>query len=364
MSLLDREPFASFFGRGKASITVPVLDGAFRPNDVLDTAEVVIDLPDCDMVVVENGQIYASAGNQIFEIIGNNAKSVAVFDAPISAFAVRDGQIAVGFQSGGLRLSGPAGAERPWQSACGTAISCPTALMFSGNRLIVAEGSAQTKPADWSRDLLERNHSGRVIALDLQGDRQELLAQGLSYANGLAENSAGQIVVSQSWSHCLTTLGATDPKQAVLSGLAGYPSRISAAPDGGFWLSIFGMRTQLIEFVLREHAYRKRMMATIDPQYWIAPSLVSRENFLDPLQQGGAKQLGIKKPWAPPRSYGLVVKLDRNFQPDFSFHSRVGGLHHGITSAAELGGALYVVSKGAGKILRLNVADATKGLAQ
>ena len=106
------------------------------------------------------------------------------------------------------------------------------------------------------------------------------------------------------------------------------------------------MRTQLLEFVLREHAYRKRMLATVPPEYWIAPALESRENFLDPLQQGGVKQLGIKKPWAPPRSYGLVVKLDPGLNPEFSLHSRVGGTRHGVTSVCEREGLLYVVTFG------------------
>ena len=68
-------------------------------------------------------------------------------------------------------------------------------------------------------------------------------------------------------------------------------------------------RTQLVEFVLREPAYRRRMMAEIDPAYWVAPRLRSGLSFKEPMQGAHIKTMGVIKPWAPPRSYGLVIRL-------------------------------------------------------
>ena len=85
---------------------------------------------------------------------------------------------------------------------------------------------------------------------------------------------------------------------------------MAPAPDGGYWLTAFTLRTQLVEFVLRETAYRERMMKEIDPRYWIAPALTSGNTFLEPMQGAQLKTMGIIKPWAPPRSYGLVMRLD------------------------------------------------------
>ena len=68
--------------------------------------------------------------------------------------------------------------------------------------------------------------------------------------------------------------------------------------------------------------------------------------------------MGVVKPWAPPRSYGLVIRLDASGQPVFSLHSRVDGTNHGIVSAIECGGWLYMIAKGPGRVLRL----AIKGL--
>ena len=112
------------------------------------------------------------------------------------------------------------------------------------------------------------------------------------------------------------------------------------------------MRTRLVEFVLREKEYRRRMMSEVDPRYWVAPRLSSGKTFLEPLQGGSVKQLGILKPWAPPSSYGLVIRLDADGLPLYSLHSRADGIHHGITAAVETPRHLYLLSKGAGRLLR------------
>ncbi len=112
-----------------------------------------------------------------------------------------------------------------------------------------------------------------------------------------------------------------------------------------------------------EDDYRQEMMETIDPQYWISPAFGSGFDFLEPLQGGGVKQMGILKPWAPPRSYGLVVRFGADLTPLYSLHSRVGGHNHGICAAAQHGDTLYILSKGAGRISKLSIAAVTDALA-
>ena len=138
-----------------------------------------------------------------------------------------------------------------------------------------------------------------------------------------------------------------------LSDIAGYLGRLIPAAGGGAWLTVFAPRSQLVEFVLREDDYRKDMMAEIPEPLWIAPSLSAPQTFLEPLQGGGLKHLGIVKPWAPTRSYGLVLRLDQAFQPVFSMHSRADGRRHGITSCLEADGRLLATSKGGDLIVSL-----------
>ena len=76
------------------------------------------------------------------------------------------------------------------------------------------------------------------------------------------------------------------------------------------------------------------MMREIAPDYWLAPSLAPRPHFLEPLQGGALRMHSRLKPWAPSRSYGLVVRLDASFRPVDSFHSRADGQRHGVTAVA------------------------------
>jgi hypothetical protein len=120
------------------------------------------------------------------------------------------------------------------------------------------------------------------------------------------------VLVSESWHHQLVRFdGATGNRSTVLTHLHGYPSRLSPAADDGAWLTLFAPRNRLIEFVLQETHYRQDMIAQVPPAYWIAPALASNRSFLEPLQCGGIRTMGIHKPWSPSRSYGLVVRLDR-----------------------------------------------------
>jgi hypothetical protein len=193
------------------------------------------------------------------------------------------------------------------------------------------------------------------------------LLEGLPYPNGLEVEAGGEsLLFTQSWTHSLMRhrIGAKSSTavETVIDNLPGYPARIASAAGGGHWLAIFAMRTQLIELVLRETRFRQAMMRAVDPELWVRPSLRATGSYLEPLQGGGIKKLGIRKPWAPPRSYGLVVRLDAEAEPVFSMHSRVDGHCHGVTAAREAGGRLIVVSRGDGRLCACDL-DLTGGRA-
>ncbi|HEX2365869.1 MAG TPA: hypothetical protein VHJ00_12700, partial [Bradyrhizobium sp.] len=203
---------------------------------------------------------------------------------------------------------------------------------------------------------------GRLLSINPDTGEIKVRASGLHYAFGVA--AVGQeVLVSESWRHRLLTVGANGAVRSVLDQLPVYPSRIAPASDGGFWLTAFTARTQLIEFVLREAAYRKRMMQEVPPEFWVVPRLRAGGSFQEPMQGAHLKTMGVVKPWAPPRSYGLVIRLAADFSPMFSFHSRVDGENHGVVAAAELNGSLYVLAKGPRRLLRLTLSEAKEALA-
>ena len=183
-----------------------------------------------------------------------------------------------------------------------------------------------------------------------------MLLRGLNYPGGLAVAPDGHLWFTESFGHRLSRAriaapGVIGAPEIVIRNMPGYPSRLGRAAGGGFWLSLFGVRTHLVEFVLREDDFRDEMMRTIPPAYWIAPRLPARGDCLEPMQLGGLKALGIEKPWAPPRSYGLLARLDADGEVVETLHSRVGGRYHGITAAIETAQGLVIVSKGSGRVL-------------
>jgi hypothetical protein len=195
--------------------------------------------------------------------------------------------------------------------------------------------------------------SGSVWRLEIGSGQAKKVASGLAYPAGVAIHRDGSLVVSEAWAHRLVKIDASGNRTVLLDDLPGYPSRISPAADGGYWLCLFAPRSQLVEFVLREREYRERMMAEMAERYWVAPALSSGRDFREPMQGGAIKSMGMLKPWAPTRSYGLVCKLDADFQPQWSAHSRADGRRHGVTSTVELDGRLYACSQGGDEIVAM-----------
>jgi hypothetical protein len=348
--------------RGKA-VTIPPMDGALRPNTALDEAEVVLEVDAPDNLALDRGRVLFSSGAEILALPaakGGRPEPVARFEAPVASLALAaDGTLAAGLGDGRVVLSGGPHDGRILAPPVG--IGCPTALAFANpDTLFVGHGSAEHGPADWVVDLMARRASGSVWRIDLASGEQACLARELAWPYGLLPDPDGRIVVAESWRHRLLAL-PTAPGRApevVLTKLPGYPARLSAAPGGGAWLALFAPRNRLIEFVLLEDDYRAEMMRDVPRAFWIAPALASGASFLEPLQCGAVRTMGIHKPWAPSRSYGLVVRLDALLRPVASLHSRSNGNRHGITSVIEAAGKVYAAAKGGAAILRLDAPTA------
>ena len=344
-----------FFGRGRYGVTVPSMDGALQPNAALEDATLLVTAKDADNAVACGGDLFYTTQDTVWRL-RSSAEPQLVHRLPEPAAALAaspGGQLAVALGSGAIFLLGR-GDPVHLRAAAGAGLKCLTAIEFAGeDQLLVANGSATRSQAQWQMDLMERNSSGSLWNLGLAVDRVERVANDLAFPCGLL--AAGDaVIVAESWKHrllrCPLRGGSAVP---VATGFPGYPGRMARDTGGSPWLCLFAPRSQLIEFVLREHKYRREMVRTIAPEYWIAPAYSSGDSFEEPLQGGAVKQMGILKPWAPTRSYGLVVKLDADFQPVASFHSRSDGRRHGITSVAAYGQGVAVSSRGAGALLAL-----------
>ncbi|MEP3244240.1 MAG: strictosidine synthase [Sneathiella sp.] len=345
-----------FLGRGQAAVTVPSLDGALKPNNLLEEAPAGIEGDAPDNMVFFNEQPLWSEGAQLF--LGQEKTLFSSLESEITAIAVSDaGELIVAMLDGGIQLLD--GNGQPNKRIGSLAINCVTAMVFLDSQtLLIAVGSIQNPLVDWARDLLEQRANGQLIRLDLTNGQASIVAQNLAYPAGLLIKPDGSVIVSEAWSCRLSQVDMKSGRVTpLMEDLPAYPGRIVASADGGCWLSMFAPRSPLIEFVLRELAYRKAMMEEVDPEFWIAPALKSGYSFHEPMQGGAMKQMGILKPWAPTRSYGLVIEVDDRFVPIRSFHSRAGGKRHGVTSGMVQDNRLWITSKGGGEILSIDLDD-------
>lgn len=345
-------------GHGEAGTTVPPLDGQLKPNQLLEAASVIAEFDAPEDLATDGKSVFVANGAAVLRLDGAASVEMVRFDRTVTALCcLRDGGLAVALDGRAVQVIGGAFDGKRWHRAAGTPFNAVNTVAQGADdrTLIVTDGSGTQPYERWCHDLMERGQSGRVVALDLATGVERVVAEGLAYAFGACV-AGNQVWVCESWRHRILAINGT-ARRTVLGDLPVYPSRLSPAAGGEYWLTAFIARTQLVEFVLRETAYRGRMMREIDPRYWIAPRLSSGRTLLEPMQGAHIKTMGILKPWAPPRSYGLVIRLSQEGLPRYSLHSRADGSHHGVVAAVECGGELFVLAKGCGKILRLQVAE-------
>jgi hypothetical protein len=358
-----KRAWANFRGFDLDGGTVPPLDGPLRPNAKLDTLPVLLRMDDIDNLTLHGDHVICSlrneiltlsptssdGGTQTFEVTGRRDCG-----ATVTSMASTGSLLALAVDGRGIVVERP-GEEPRTIAAGGLSKNCVTAMTFAdADTLFAAVGSARHAASDWKRDLMTKTASGSVWRIDLTTGDATQLASDLAFPSGIAV-SAKNVLVSEAWRHRVLALGQDGAQHGfALSGLPAYPGRIIPSASGGFWLAMFAPRNPLVEFVLKEDDYRNRMVETIDPAHWIAPSLLAGRSFLEPIQGGTRKKLNMLKPWSPTFSTGLVVRCDETMGMLHSYHSRADGEVHGVTSLCETGGSLLVGARGSGKIVAID----------
>lgn len=351
-----------FPGRSTAR-SIPPLDGGFTPNDGLD--DIATSVPGVpaepdDVLLDETGDLYVSAGTELLRFSGPDLAHrsvVATLPGEAGALAMdAGGEILVCVAGTGLMRVRRDGAATVLAGTAedGEPVHCPTAVAVAPDgRIYLTDGSSRYHGQDWVRDLMERGARGRLLRCDPDGTAR-VLARGLHYPSGVTLSpDGGELLVSEAWAHRIMRCPVDDPaaRRPFRENLPGYPGRLSPVPGGGYWLAMFALRTQLIEFVLTQRDYVQEMMRTIEPDYWIRPALRGLNSGLEPLQGGQIRKLGVIKPWAPPRSYGLVARFDEDGYPRSSLHSRGGARRHGVTSARQYDDRLFIAVRGGDEVL-------------
>ncbi|TIV54598.1 MAG: hypothetical protein E5V86_27790, partial [Mesorhizobium sp.] len=221
------DPILDVF-RGKA-VTIPPLDGAFRPNTRLDDAPAFAELSEPDNLLMADGRLLVSSGNAVLAIAaGSQPVVVEAFQSPVTALAISpSSELTVGLESGKLLIAGK-------EVSLPAEIRCITALAYADDgTLWLANGSAQHLPSQWAADLMKKGSSGSLWRCGPGGIGFQLIAGDIAFAYGLHPIGA-DVLVSESWRHQLVRFdGSNGNRSTVLTHLPGYPARPSPAGDSG-----------------------------------------------------------------------------------------------------------------------------------
>ena len=329
------------------TITLPGLDGVLRPNSVLDEAASLANVEAPDDLAVAFGSLFISSGKQLLRVksMGDAPEPWRSFAAPIAALAAAPGgRLAVALSDSTVIACDASGLTEeltPRHALPGP----PSAMCFMPDGELLITVGASGYDAEWRRDLLSEGRSGSVWLVAGAGSTMRCLAGGLSWASGVIA-PGGSVIVAEAWRHRLVELRPGLPPVPAGAELPGYPGRLKDDGGDGLLLSMFAPRSRLVELVIRQKQYRRRMLADLQPDDWIAPSLRSGRSLTSPMQGGAVRVQGVFKPWAPSFSFGLVLKLDTGCQPRTSFHSRADGRRHGITACLAWQGDAIFASKG------------------
>lgn len=135
-----------------------------------------------------------------------------------------------------------------------------------------AEINGGTLPAS-VLDLVEHSASGRILKFDPASGATPVFADGLSFANGVAVNEAGDTVfVVETGAYRIWRFPLDGgPGQVILENLPGFPDNINNAPDGTFWVGLVSPRNALMD-KLSDHPFLRRIIMRLPEAMKPAPT--------------------------------------------------------------------------------------------
>ncbi|RDI55964.1 hypothetical protein [Nocardia mexicana] len=337
--------------------TVPPMDAGLRPNRRLDEAADLLPTgayePD-DVIVTDSGAVLFSSSSAVFELRDERVRTLAELPGPVGPLVWRQDRLIAAVEGTGLFSIDAAGTVEELCSG-GPVSSCVTDLAVLPDGSLAATVGSRHETADgWSRALVRGDRSGLIVRVD--GPDARIQAESLGWPSGIEVASDTEVLVSLSLDHRIELRTIASPARtarAIAANMPLYPGRLRTAADG-WWVAAPYIRNRVTEMLLDEPKVIEEMVAEIDPDDWFVPRLRCANPYTDTMQMGQLRVLGVVKPWAPARSCGLVLRIDRTGRVVESAHARVDSERHGITGVAVDGDHLVAAAKGFGNLLRLH----------
>jgi sugar lactone lactonase YvrE len=246
------------------------------------------------IVLAKDGKLYATvaSGNILRmnpdgsaqEVLANTGGRVLGFD-----FDAQGNLIAADAIKGLLSISPDRKVSLLTNKVGSDPIRYADAVVVAKNgKMYFSDASTRFGPAQWGGtfeasvlDIIEQSATGRVLEYDPATQITRTVAQGLSFANGVAlsqdelslfVNETGKYRV---WKISVVardlTVSASNPQTTILfDNLPGYPDNLMRAPDGKIWLGFAKPRNPTID-VLADKPFMRKVTLRLPRFMWPIP---------------------------------------------------------------------------------------------
>lgn len=337
--------------------TPPEPSGAFAVNTRLaglHTIDVGGDVGPEHIAIGGDGRLYAamSSGNLVrMDLDGAQQEVFANTGGRVLGFAFdRRGRMIAADAMKGLLAIAQDGAV----SVLATHVAPDDPIGYANSVTIAPDGTvfftdASTRfwPRDWGGtyeasvlDVLEQSATGRVLAYDPQAATLQVVARGLSFANGIALSDDGHtLFVAETGRYSVWRIDADARDLDVRSGsalaepllenLPGYPDNVMRGRDGRIWVGLFKPRNPAADRLAERPFWRKVLIRL--PRRWLPTG--SSYGHVFAIDEAGRVTEDLQDPGAAyPETTGATETADRLYI--HSLHAPgIGWLPRGTSDA-------------------------------
>ena len=130
---------------------------------------------------------------------------------------------------------------------------------------------------NWGLDLLEGRPNGRLLSFDPKSRKTRTICDYLVFPNGVClAHDSRHLLVASTWACSILIFdlqNLSDGPRIFIRGLPGYPDNINRSSDGGYWISLAGMRNPVMDEAMRIPGTRRRMTRRVPPTNWLFGNL-------------------------------------------------------------------------------------------
>jgi sugar lactone lactonase YvrE len=224
----------------------------------------------------------SDGGNQ--EVFANSGGRVLGFD-----FDARGNLIAADAVKGLLAIGADRKVTVLADKVGGDAIRLADAVVVARNgKVYFSDASRRFAPADWGGpyeaailDIVEQSATGRILEYDPATRATRVVADGLSFANGVALSRDEQtLFVAETgryrvWKIAVAAdglrIGAGSPQASVLlDNLPGFPDNLMRGQDDRIWLGFSGPRSPDVD-TLADKPFMRKLTLRLPRKLWPEP---------------------------------------------------------------------------------------------